>query len=987
MTPRQYSFFLLFLLNLGSLLGQGYYLPEQDSRFPIQENMGSRILGMGETIERVPLAVGEYTRRGRLEGLSSAFVMHYNANRVAFEYSDVNLSEDSGLLAVCQARRRGAWVAGYETNDELLKEGVIFRMQSDTLLDKRVQFVKVEELPNQEVEGHHVHFSKMVRLRNGNILVAAELNSARANRRNSPQYKPRLYLVREGLQGEKKTITKLNLSKLKSTRSARIVHLLPNTAKNEVTVVVDQLDKAGQSKNEYRSYVYSISGRYEGKFTEGWSLKDIELHGASTDLRDRIILTGTSWRGRPRQWLGVAPFNGTNLTEERTFSDGAFGPNAVLRGQINVLRGDYESSPIVPSYGHMDEFIYNQAANTWEENPVFKLDLPIKNAGDRFSRANFYVDGARNLWLFGQRELLEGSSYKEGYGELLRLIPEGKSIPQIDMGENYGDETKGEKPVFNDPALTIENFDLFFANKATRSLPIGKEGWIQFDLRNSGPVDLYDIDVEIGVIGKAKGIQLIDDRPNGGRGLEGVGAGQTIPIEFPISTTKELAAFGITVFRIQVFQDEKIVKELDFTIGVEGRGGNGADEELLKITPLRGAKSESRPQRSTSGKFYSTTDIPSPRSLDDVELILLDDQTPINKGKGKSKGTLTRTGYNDGIYTYKLDLSVKLKPGMNKINYRLLFSDGTVLQSDTIFVEYDKKPNLHFIGIAPDYSRLNKLENIRPLEYNVNDITNLRDELETGQTGGEMYNRVIVDLFKTPDETEVQKLRSFFEDIQRRTNPQEPGYIAPKDLLVLYFSAHGGVMPKEDMKEKEGQEEYFILPSDYRQGSRTWALDYENEVLRYVKKLKRRVVIFIDACNDPLRLKSRGGGLPPPEFVQQLKKLHVGIEGVSTIIAASPGEEAYENKRWNNGAFTEAFLEALRNQPGIDAKGEFIYADSSPADGVLTLEEIVEYLRLRVPGLLSQQEEYKFSTQTPSFVPSNGSVLPPNTKLFTVPRR
>ena len=83
-------------------------------------------------------------------------------------------------------------------------------------------------------------------------------------------------------------------------------------------------------------------------------------------------------------------------------------------------------------------------------------------------------------------------------------------------------------------------------------------------------------------------------------------------------------------------------------------------------------------------------------------------------------------------------------------------------------------------------------------------------------------------------------------------------------------------------------------------------------------------------------------------------------------MSSSVGEASYEDKKWENGVFTEALLELLNNALNIP-------------DGLINIQQARGYLESRVPELL--QESGLEKHQHPSF---KNKGLPNDLILFSL---
>ena len=87
----------------------------------------------------------------------------------------------------------------------------------------------------------------------------------------------------------------------------------------------------------------------------------------------------------------------------------------------------------------------------------------------------------------------------------------------------------------------------------------------------------------------------------------------------------------------------------------------------------------------------------------------------------------------------------------------------------------------------------------------------------------------------------------------------------------------------------------------YRKGAAYHGLD----------KIKCHKLVFIDACHSGAAKGSKG-----TIDAESLLKLSRAAVGTTTITSCRSDEQSYEDNDWENGAFTEALMEASNNKRG-----------------------------------------------------------------------
>jgi uncharacterized caspase-like protein len=94
-----------------------------------------------------------------------------------------------------------------------------------------------------------------------------------------------------------------------------------------------------------------------------------------------------------------------------------------------------------------------------------------------------------------------------------------------------------------------------------------------------------------------------------------------------------------------------------------------------------------------------------------------------------------------------------------------------------------------------------------------------------------------------------------------------------------------------------------------------------------------------------------------------VNRINASAPGLSTLASCKSFEMSYEDDSWQNGAFTEAILEALQNKKIMDRDGNIFQA--SPDDNFLTISELYNYVQRRVAQLVSQYKPDAPTAQTP----------------------
>ena len=117
---------------------------------------------------------------------------------------------------------------------------------------------------------------------------------------------------------------------------------------------------------------------------------------------------------------------------------------------------------------------------------------------------------------------------------------------------------------------------------------------------------------------------------------------------------------------------------------------------------------------------------------------------------------------------------------------------------------------------------------------------------------------------------------------------------------------------------------------------------------------------FIDACrSEAYNVDTKS--LNYSVLDEAIHELASAQKKVKTLLSCSRGEFSYEDKDWQNGAFTKSIVEGLKNQP-FKMINKTIIADENE-DQVITFNELYRYVSNRVPLMVKAKD--KDFKQTP----------------------
>jgi Caspase domain len=417
-----------------------------------------------------------------------------------------------------------------------------------------------------------------------------------------------------------------------------------------------------------------------------------------------------------------------------------------------------------------------------------------------------------------------------------------------------------------------------------------------------------------------------------------------------------VAPKGKKTVNIPVSSGSKIsdgVATIDFIVKVNGQEAcrtvanvkciSRVAPRTSKNITLISPKPSIRAERSEKPEQVINVNVKSPRPISSADVrvyknkkVLKDSKAPqINMGQSIEL---------DGLLQYDSYVTVPLDTGINVIEIEIYDEEsGTTSKTEKLTVEYAvHKPTLHIVAIAPTYENL---------KYNRKDVNDLMDLLAKQQDSG-IYERIIKTSMLTRDSTSLSSIKAIFEEFSYRF---ETGSIHPTDVLMVYYSGHGKMVKNE----------FRLLPSDYRNNAEnSTTIHYENDILKYLKEIKCKKVVLLDACH------SGASGAKDDDFIKAddlnsaIDRLNKSAPGMITISSCSKSELSYESDEWRNSAFSKALCEAFKNETVALSDKTQINTDVDK-DGLITLKEMIDFIQKRVPDLVKQK---KGVSQTP-FIP------------------
>ncbi len=292
---------------------------------------------------------------------------------------------------------------------------------------------------------------------------------------------------------------------------------------------------------------------------------------------------------------------------------------------------------------------------------------------------------------------------------------------------------------------------------------------------------------------------------------------------------------------------------------------------------------------------------------DDAKFEVLVNGKNIRKNQKSDEVPLT-IGNDDIIIDY-----VPLSPnGVMGIQV-VMTSSGKTCKSSTLIVKNGVSPNLHILSIGPTPP---------DISYTVNDATDVYRAFTKQACGeeklyGEVFSRKIV-----AKDAGYTGIKDAFNSMIKDND------ILPIDVFMLFISSHGNMR----------DDGFYLQPTDIKEGDKKGTSIRFKDLLDSLDYVDAKKLIFIDACESG-GAKSGGGS---PSISEHIKTMSATKSGYTIITSSSENERSYYDKAWENGAFTEAFIEGLSGKANENK------------DEVITTGEIYQYLKWRVPELCEE---------------------------------
>jgi hypothetical protein len=271
---------------------------------------------------------------------------------------------------------------------------------------------------------------------------------------------------------------------------------------------------------------------------------------------------------------------------------------------------------------------------------------------------------------------------------------------------------------------------------------------------------------------------------------------------------------------------------------------------------------------------------------------------------------------------------VPLEKGINQLTIRSVDSDDLITEK-TISVRYiEKLRNIWAVVIGID-----RYPHVRQLKYAVNDANLFYEYLVT-------RNRIPaknVVLLLNQDATLTNIKSALGTDLKNMAGRD--------DMVLIYFAGHGVTERDAQSPDGDGLEKY-LLPFDADLKDLYATALPMGELSRIFNRIRSERLIFIaDACYSGAS-GGRTVGMDgmrasiSENFVDRI----AGGKGRVVITASGANEVSAEKDELQHGVFTYFLVEGLKGSADSDG------------DGVVTVDEIYDYVSKHVPAATTQEQ-------------------------------
>ena len=399
-------------------------------------------------------------------------------------------------------------------------------------------------------------------------------------------------------------------------------------------------------------------------------------------------------------------------------------------------------------------------------------------------------------------------------------------------------------------------------------------------------------------------------------------------------TNKVQLPFNVNELKLQIADKQgKVLRQSESRRVLKGDNSSLDKIWVYWINPNPN-KLENKPYVQRESELFVDFNINSNQKLDKGKLSL-----HVNNKifQPSSRAKLTESGA--GNYNFNDYVKLDEKAEINEIFLKIQTVSGEA-KTGTLPVRYDPiRPNLHIIAIGVPFPNL---------LYTTNDARDIIDiyKDQGGKEGNRIFNSVEVESV-IGEEATAKKIADVITHLKATFIN---GNIGENDVILIFISSHGSLNKKEEL---------IIQGKDYDPENPDFTGVKYEDIISWLNLIPCKKLVLIDACH------SGGGKANTRDVNNHIISLN-RASGVSVITSSRDSQQSWEDDIWKNGAFTEAIVKGLKNGA----------ADSVPKDGIITVEELYDYMSKAVPDMVEKTKNKNNSierkiTQNPVLV-SNG---------------
>jgi tetratricopeptide (TPR) repeat protein len=270
----------------------------------------------------------------------------------------------------------------------------------------------------------------------------------------------------------------------------------------------------------------------------------------------------------------------------------------------------------------------------------------------------------------------------------------------------------------------------------------------------------------------------------------------------------------------------------------------------------------------------------------------------------------SKTNGNSSVYQYEYKTTIELPDGMS--TYKVVYNNE---KTEELKVNYQPSGlNLYVLSIGTHNNNLT---------YPEKDATDMAALFNNQGGNGKIYRNVYV--------KQLVGTSATAGNMANQLSMMAGQPYTSNDVLLVFISSHGFV--------KNNQ--LKITGSDFSNLEiNQTSLDFNDDVLGKLNDVNCKKFIFLDACYSGVATGKDALSLDISKAIETMK----GAGTDFTIITSSSNDEkSWEDTAWQNGAFTKAIKEALR-EGKADANN----------DHIVTVDELYNYISKQVPAMVSQ---------------------------------